>query len=85
MFFSAPSSPVSSHATRLRPSDGAKYFQTNRDLVTRLAVCIPRENGDFRMTGGAAITRIIALHKPTTLRRPPWNGKTLWSLISHCR
>jgi type VI secretion system protein ImpG len=54
---------------------------TNRDLVTRLP--FGSEAGDFEMTGGAAIKRIVALHKPTRTLRPPLDGKTLWSLISH--
>ena len=54
---------------------------TNRDLVTRLP--FGSENGDFEMTGMAAIKRIVALHKPTKTLRPPLDGKTLWSLISH--
>jgi type VI secretion system protein ImpG len=53
---------------------------TNRDLVTRLP--FGNENGDFEMTGAAAITRIVALRKPTRTLRPPLDGKTLWSLIS---
>ena len=53
---------------------------TNRDLVTRLP--FGSENGDFEMTGAAAIKRIVALHKPTKTLRPPLDGKTLWSLIS---
>ena len=53
---------------------------TNRDLVTRLP--FGSENGDFEMTGTAAIKRIVALHKPTRTLRPPLDGKTLWSLIS---
>jgi type VI secretion system protein ImpG len=54
---------------------------TNRDLVSRLP--FGSEAGDFEMTGGAAIKRIVALHKPTRTLRPPLDGKTLWSLISH--
>jgi type VI secretion system protein ImpG len=54
---------------------------TNRDLVTRLP--FGSETGDFEMAGGAAIKRIIALHKPTRTLRPPLDGKTLWSLVSH--
>ncbi|HYM75938.1 MAG TPA: type VI secretion system baseplate subunit TssF [Candidatus Dormibacteraeota bacterium] len=54
---------------------------TNRDLVTRLP--FGSEAGDFEMTGAAAIKRIVALHKPTRTLRPPLDGKTLWSLISH--
>ena len=54
---------------------------TNRDLVARLP--FGSEAGDFEMTGGAAIKRIVALHKPTRTLRPPLDGKTLWSLISH--
>jgi len=54
---------------------------TNRDLVTRLP--FGSEAGDFEMTGGAAIKRIVALHKPTRTLRPPLDGKTLWALISH--
>jgi type VI secretion system protein ImpG len=54
---------------------------TNRDLVTRLP--FGSETGDFEMTGAAAIKRIVALHKPTRTLRPPLDGKTLWSLISH--
>jgi type VI secretion system protein ImpG len=54
---------------------------TNRDLVARLP--FGEESGDFEMTGGAAIKRIVALHKPTRTQRPPLDGKTLWSLISH--
>src|SRR6516164_5404763 len=54
---------------------------TNRDLVTRLP--FGSEAGDFEMTGGAAIKRIVALHKPTRTLRPPLDGRTLWSLISH--
>ena len=54
---------------------------TNRDLVTRLP--FGSEAGDFEMTGGAAVKRIVALHKPTRTLRPPLDGKTLWSLISH--
>jgi type VI secretion system protein ImpG len=54
---------------------------TNRDLVARLP--FGSEVGDFEMTGGAAIKRIVALHKPTRTLRPPLDGKTLWSLISH--
>ena len=42
---------------------------TNRDLVTRLP--FGSEAGDFEMTGGAAIKRIVALHKPTRTLRPP--------------
>src|ERR1700694_4511675 len=53
---------------------------TNCDLVTRLP--FGSENGDFEMTGTAAIKRIIALHKPTRTLRPPLDGRTLWSLIS---
>jgi type VI secretion system protein ImpG len=54
---------------------------TNRDLVARLP--FGSEAGDFEMAGGAAIKRIVALHKPTRTLRPPLDGKTLWSLISH--
>ena len=54
---------------------------TNRDLVARLP--FGSENGDFEMTGAAAIKKIVALHKPTRTLRPPLDGKTLWSLISH--
>jgi type VI secretion system protein ImpG len=54
---------------------------TNRDLVSRLP--FGSEAGDFEMTGGAAIKRIVALHKPTRTLRPPLDGKTLWSLVSH--
>jgi len=54
---------------------------TNRDLVTRLP--FGSETGDFEMTGGAAIKRIVALHKPTRTMRPPLDGKTQWCLISH--
>jgi len=54
---------------------------TNRDLVTRLP--FGSEAGDFEMTGAAAIKRIVSLHKPTRTLRPPLDGKTLWSLISH--
>ena len=54
---------------------------TNRDLVARLP--FGSEAGDFEMTGGAAVKRIVALHKPTRTLRPPLDGKTLWSLISH--
>jgi len=54
---------------------------TNRDLVARLP--FGSEAGDFEMTDGAAIKRIVALHKPTRTLRPPLDGKTLWSLISH--
>jgi type VI secretion system protein ImpG len=54
---------------------------TNRDLVTRLP--FGSETGDFEMTGAAAVKRIVALHKPTRTLRPPLDGKTLWSLISH--
>ena len=54
---------------------------TNRDLVTRLP--FGSETGDFEMAGAAAIKRIVALHKPTRTLRPPLDGKTLWSLISH--
>lgn len=54
---------------------------TNRDLVARLP--FGSEAGDFEMTGAAAIKRIVALHKPTRTLRPPLDGKTLWSLISH--
>jgi type VI secretion system protein ImpG len=54
---------------------------TNRDLVSRLP--FGSEAGDFEMTGGAAIKRIVALHKPTRTLRPPLDGRTLWSLISH--
>ncbi len=54
---------------------------TNRDLVARLP--FGSESGDFEMTGAAAIKRIVALHKPTRTLRPPLDGKTLWSLISH--
>jgi type VI secretion system protein ImpG len=54
---------------------------TNRDLVSRLP--FGSENGDFEMTGAAAIKKIVALHKPTRTLRPPLDGKTLWSLISH--
>ncbi|MGO9272163.1 MAG: type VI secretion system baseplate subunit TssF [Terriglobia bacterium] len=54
---------------------------TNRDLVGRLP--FGSESGDFEMAGGAAIKRIVALHKPSPTLRPPLEGKTLWSLISH--
>jgi type VI secretion system protein ImpG len=54
---------------------------TNRDLVARLP--FGSELGDFEMTGTAAIKRIVALHKPTRTLRPPLDGKTLWSLVSH--
>jgi len=54
---------------------------TNRDLVARLP--FGSEAGDFEMTGGAAIKRIVALHKPTRTLRPPLDGKTLWCLVSH--
>ena len=53
---------------------------TNRDLVGRLP--FGSESGDFEMAGGAAIKRIVALHKPSPTLRPPLEGKTLWSLIS---
>jgi len=53
---------------------------TNRDLITRLP--FGSENGDFEMTGAAAIKRIVALRKPTRTLRPPLDGQTLWSLIS---
>lgn len=54
---------------------------TNRDLISRLP--FGSESGDFEMTGAAAVKRIVALHKPTRTMRPPLDGKTLWSLISH--
>jgi type VI secretion system protein ImpG len=54
---------------------------TNRDLISRLP--FGSEAGDFEMTGGAAIKKIVALHKPTRTLRPPLDGKTLWSLVSH--
>jgi type VI secretion system protein ImpG len=54
---------------------------TNRDLVTRLP--FGSESGDFEMAGAAAIKKIVALHKPSRTLRPPLEGKTLWSLISH--
>ena len=54
---------------------------TNRDLISRLP--FGTEAGDFEMTGGAAIKKIVALHKPTRTLRPPLDGKTLWSLVSH--
>ena len=54
---------------------------TNRDLISRLP--FGSEAGDFEMTGGAAIKKIVALHKPTRPLRPPLDGKTLWSLVSH--
>ena len=54
---------------------------TNRDLVSRLP--FGSDTGDFEMTGGAAIKRIVALHKPTRTMRPPLDGRTLWSLVSH--
>jgi type VI secretion system protein ImpG len=53
---------------------------TNRDLITRLP--FGSENGDFEMTGAAAIKRIVALRKPTRTLRPPLDGKMLWGLIS---
>ena len=54
---------------------------TNRDLISRLP--FGSDAGDFEMTGGAAIKKIVALHKPTRTLRPPLDGKTLWSLVSH--
>jgi type VI secretion system protein ImpG len=54
---------------------------TNRDLVTRLP--FGSESGDFEMAGAAAIKKIVALRKPSRTLRPPMDGKTLWSLISH--
>jgi len=54
---------------------------TNRDLVTRLP--FGSETGDFEMAGSSAIKRIVALHKPTRTLRPPLDGRTLWSLVSH--
>jgi len=54
---------------------------TNRDLVARLP--FGNESGDFEMAGGAAMKRIVALHKPSPTLRPPLEGKTLWCLISH--
>jgi type VI secretion system protein ImpG len=54
---------------------------TNRDLVSRLP--FGSESEDFEMTGGAAIKKVVALHKPTRTLRPPLDGKTLWSLVSH--
>ena len=54
---------------------------TNRDLVTRLP--FGSETGDFEMAGGAAVRRIVALHKPSRTLRPPLEGKMLWCLISH--
>ncbi|HVN21283.1 MAG TPA: type VI secretion system baseplate subunit TssF [Dongiaceae bacterium] len=54
---------------------------TNRDLVARLP--FGSEAGDFEMSGSAAVKRIVALHKPTRTLRPPLDGRTLWSLISH--
>ena len=54
---------------------------TNRDLVSQLP--FGNANGDFEMAGGAAIKRIVALHKPTRTLRPPLEGQTLWRLVSH--
>lgn len=54
---------------------------TNRDLVSRLP--FGSDSSDFEMAGGPAIKRIVALHKPSRTLRPPLDGKTLWSLISH--
>ena len=54
---------------------------TNRDLVSRLP--FGAAAGDFEIEGASAIKRIVALHKPTRTLRPSFEGKTLWSLISH--
>ena len=54
---------------------------TNRDLPSRLP--FGQEKGDFELEGMPAITRIVALMKPTPTVRPPLGKSAFWRLISH--
>jgi type VI secretion system protein ImpG len=54
---------------------------TNRDLPARLP--FGSKDGDFELEGSAALTRIVALRKPTATMRPPLGKSALWRLISH--
>jgi type VI secretion system protein ImpG len=53
---------------------------TNRDLPSR--VPFGSEDGDFELEGATAISRIIALRKPTPTLRPPLRRDAFWPMIS---
>jgi type VI secretion system protein ImpG len=52
----------------------------NADLPSRLPFGDAR--GDFEMPGGGAVSRIVALVKPTSVVQPPLGKPQLWRLIS---
>ena len=53
---------------------------TNRDLPSR--VPFGSEDGDFELEGATAISRIVALRKPTPTLRPPLRRDAFWPMIS---
>jgi type VI secretion system protein ImpG len=58
----------------------ARLICTNRDLPSR--VPFGSEDGDFELEGSTAISRIVALRKPTPTRRPPLRRDAFWPMIS---
>ncbi len=54
---------------------------TNRDLPNRLPFGV--ESGDFELEGMPAVSRTVALIKPTATMRPPLGKGSFWRLISH--
>ena len=55
---------------------------TNRDLPGKLPP-MSEEGGYFELEGGAPLSRIRYLVKPTKTLRPPSGGANQWRLISH--
>ena len=53
---------------------------TNRDLPSR--VPFGSEDGDFELEGATAISRIVALRKPTPTLRPPLRRDAFWPMVS---
>jgi type VI secretion system protein ImpG len=53
---------------------------TNRDLPSR--VPFGNDEGDFELEGATAISRIVALRKPTPTLRPPVRRDAFWPMIS---
>jgi type VI secretion system protein ImpG len=58
-----------------------RTFCTNRELPSRLA--LGDEDGDFEVEGASAVSRVVALRKPTNTLRPALSSGALWRLISH--
>jgi type VI secretion system protein ImpG len=54
---------------------------TNRDLPAKLP--FGGREGDFEVEGGASISRVRCLKKPTPTLRPPTRRGAHWRLISH--